>query len=120
MTRKSATLDELTREAVERGVRLPTAPTLAKYGLTLLSWLQTLAEQGWVCPIHGAAPPSGHYVTDHEHVRCWKEMPPEQRALYVRGVCCWTCNRYLLARGVTPETADRIALYLRRYNARRP
>jgi hypothetical protein len=120
VTRKAALLEELTREAIERGVKIPTPKTFDKYGWTLLDWLQTLAEQDWRCPICDKAPPSGKYVTDHEHVRGWAAMPDEQRRLYVRGLTCWTCNRYLLARSISIETAERVALYLRRYAARRP
>ena len=120
MTRRSATLDELLTEAEERGVKIPTPATIAKYGWSLLEWLRQLAVQDWRCPICGNAPPSGKYVTDHEHVRGWARMPDAQRALYIRGLTCWTCNRYLLARGISVETAERVALYLRRYAARRP
>jgi hypothetical protein len=120
VTRKSATLEELVSEALERGVQLPTPPTTEKYGLSLLDWLQILAEQGWVCPPCDKPTPSGRYVVDHEHVRGWKAMPPAQRSLYVRGLLCMVHNRFTLARAMSPEIADRVALYLRRYEARRP
>lgn len=115
-----ADLEELLAEAERRGVKVPTPPTIAKYGWTLLDWLQQLAEQEWTCPICARFPSSGRFVTDHEHVRGWAKMPDETRRLYIRGLCCWTCNRYLLARDISIETAERVALYLRRYSARRP
>lgn len=114
------TLRELTAEAERRGVRISVDSTLQKYGLTRLEWLTMLADSGWACPICRRASSSGRYVIDHEHVRGWDAMPDEQRVLYVRGITCWTCNRYLLARDISVETAERIALYLRRYEARRP
>lgn len=47
-------------------------------------------------------------------------MPPELRRLYVRGLTCWTDNRYLLARGISIEVAENVAQYLRNFEARRP
>lgn len=110
----------LEAEAAARGVKVTSDTTLAKYGLDRVAWLTILAEQGWQCPICETVPSTGKYVVDHEHVRGWAKMPDETRALYVRGVTCWTCNRYLLARGISVETAQRVAKYLRRYSARRP
>lgn len=107
-------------EAERLGVVLPSQQTVRKYGWTTDAWLQQLNRQGWVCPICGKAPPTGKYVTDHEHVRGWVRMPDEQRRLYVRGLTCWTCNRYLLARGISVDVARNVATYLETYNARRP
>lgn len=97
----------------------PTEPTLRKYGMTAAEWRQRLADQGGVCPICEKTPPSGRLVIDHEHVRGWKGMPPEQRRLYVRGLLCWTCNHYALARGMTVRRAANVARYLETYQARR-
>jgi hypothetical protein len=86
----------------------------------MLDWLETLAGQGWQCPICEKAPASGRFVTDHEHVRLWKQMPADRRRLYVRGITCWPCNRHLLPRGMTAAKAERAAAYLARYAERRP
>lgn len=113
-------LKRLTLEAAKRGVVLPASTTTARYGWTLVDWLSMLESQGWVCPICGRAPRTGKYVTDHEHVRGWKNMPDEERALYIRGLTCWVDNRYLLARGISVQVALNVADYLQRFEDRRP
>ena len=110
----------LNRVALQRGVRLPQPATLKVYGWTLPEWLAMLDAQGWVCPLCGRFPKEGKFVTDHEHVRGWKKMPPEQRKLYVRGLTCWTCNKFMLQRGMTTVVASNIVVYLERYLERRP
>lgn len=110
----------LKREAAQRNVVLPHANTVAKYGWTLTEWLKQLESQAWLCPVCGRFPGTGKFVTDHEHVRGWHQMPDDERKLYIRGLTCWTCNRYLLARGISVEAAENIAQYLRTYEERRP
>lgn len=106
--------------AAELGVVLPSKPTTDKYGWDTDAWLEMLDAQGWICPVCERFPRTGKFVTDHEHVPGWVRMPSAQRALYVRGLTCWTCNRYLLARGISVEVARNVAEYLERYNDRRP
>lgn len=101
-------------------IRNPTKQTLAKYGLTLAEWIGILNEQGCVCPICGKQPPSGRMVTDHEHVRGFKKLLPAERKRFVRGICCWTCNRYFLARGMDCDKAQALFAYLERYDRKKP
>lgn len=110
----------LRKQAEARGIRIPAPATVAKYGWTEREWLQMLADQGWECPICEKAPRTGRFVTDHEHVPGWSKMPDEERKQYVRGITCWTCNRYLLARGISAKVARNVARYLDTYSARRP
>lgn len=113
-------LSALKREAELRGVKLPAPATVAKYGWTLREWLATADANGWRCPICHRVPKTGKYVTDHEHVRGWSAMPDEERRLYIRGLTCWTCNRYLLARDISVQTAKNVVRYLEDYSERRP
>ncbi len=108
-------LTSLKREADRLGVHLPAESTLAKYGLDLREWLALLDDADWACPICGREPSTGKYVTDHEHVRGWEGMEDDERKRYVRGVTCWTCNRYLLARDMSLATARRMIAYFERY-----
>ncbi len=101
-------------------VKIPSKPTLKKYGLSVEEWQAILDRQGGVCAVCKKEPPSGRLVTDHEHVKNWKKMPPEQRKLYVRGLLCWTDNHYTLGRAVTIAKLENGAQYLRDYAARRP
>lgn len=100
-------------------VKVPTKQTLAKYGLSEAEWLAILEHQGGVCYICEKVPGTGRMVTDHEHVKGFKKMEPQDKKKHVRGLCCWTCNRYFLARGMTITKALRVAQYLREYEARR-
>ena len=97
----------------------PTPLTLRKYGLSRDEWTAMLEAQGGTCAVCLYDPPSGRLVIDHEHVPKWKKMAPEQRKQYVRGLLCWTCNRYFLARGATEFKLARAAEYLKRYHLRR-
>jgi hypothetical protein len=88
------------------------------------SWL--LASQGAACGVCERVPNPNkrtgkvRLVVDHEHVRGWKTMPPEQRRLYVRGLVCWVCNHYYLGRGITVAIAGGVLRYLTNYASRRP
>ena len=85
-----------------------------------------LKSQGGVCPICGKVPSpaksSGlvRFVIDHEHVRGWKNMPPEERRKYVRGLTYWFCNSSYLGRSINILKARGVLAYLIAYEARRP
>jgi hypothetical protein len=96
----------------------PTQKTLDKYGLTRLDQKMILEAQGGVCPICEKVPTTGRWVIDHHHVKGWKDMPPEKRKLYVRGITCWFCNRNYLAKAITPRKAENIKRYLENYAIR--
>jgi hypothetical protein len=81
--------------------RLPTRPTLARYGLSAEEWLAKLAAQGGVCGICGKVPASGTLCVDHQHVRGWARMTPELRKTFVRGLLCFACNTALRHRVTT-------------------
>ena len=92
----------------------PTPATLKKYGLSLEDWTALGAAQNWTCPC-GRVPGTGRFNIDHEHFRGWKDLKPTERRRYVRGLVCWTCNKYQLARGATPLRLLALSKYLARY-----
>jgi hypothetical protein len=96
------------------GIVQPTTATLSKYGLSAESWAIIGESQGWTCPC-GRVPGTGRFNIDHEHVRGWKAMAPVDRRRYVRGLVCWTCNMFTLAKGTTSERLRRLADYLDAY-----
>ena len=100
-------------------VQAPKPQTLRKYGLTLQAWQAILRAQGGACAVCRQVPKTGRLVTDHEHVKGWKKMPPEQRKLYVRGLLCWWCNHAYLGRGITLYKARGVVAYLMAYKKRR-
>jgi len=97
----------------------PTPVTLRKYGLDEASWREHLDRQGGVCGACGKIPKTNRLVIDHEHVRGWKAMAPELRRQFVRGLLCWTCNGFRLARGATVENLKGAASYLEAYEERK-
>jgi hypothetical protein len=110
----------LDERAAELGIKVPTQATLKKYGLSALDWLIMLDEQSWVCPIMGVTPSTGRFVIDHEHVKGWAAMPPEERKKYVRGLVSWYANHAYLGRGISVERAGNVLAFLTRYEMRRP
>jgi len=103
---------------LKEGVSVPKPATLARYGLVENEWQAILERQGGVCAVCKKLPPSGRLVTDHEHVKGWKKLPPEKRKMYVRGVLCWTCNHYYVGRGITADKARNVVTYLESYARR--
>lgn len=116
-SRRRATVDD---QRLLTEVRVPTKGTLRRYGLTVEQWIEILSSQGNVCAICRKVPPSGIWVTDHDHVPKFKRMLPEHRSLYVRGILCSWCNSHFVHRSMTVEKAKNVAVYLTRYNKRKP
>lgn len=110
---------ELTMEAFRRGITTPAPSTLARYGMTAEEWLELLAGQGWCCPICDKTGKGVKWNTDHEHVRGWDKMPAKERRLYTRGILCAYCNYRRVHSSISADIAQRIADYIRRYEARR-
>jgi hypothetical protein len=101
-------------------VKTPSEATLKKYGLIEAEWQVMADAQGHACFICEKTPTTGRLVIDHEHVKGWKKMPPEQRKLYVRGLLCWVCNHYYVGRGISIAKAEKVVKYLSDYAQRRP
>jgi hypothetical protein len=101
-------------------IQTPTKATLKRYGLSELEWREMGERQGWVCFVCKMEPKKERLCIDHEHVRGWKKMPPEQRKLYVRGLLCWVCNHYYLCRGISVDRSKNVTSYLEQYAIRRP
>ena len=97
----------------------PTLSTLKKYGLTIDDWKLLAEKQNNRCFVCKRTPSTNKLCIDHEHVKNWKKMPPDQRKLYVRGLLCWVCNHYYLGRGINIEKAENVVLYLKEYEVRR-
>jgi hypothetical protein len=110
-------LDQHRAMAKKLGIHVVGAATLRKYGLTELEWLEMLAAQGWKCPVCGRR--VARYNTDHEHVPTWKLKTPQERKVFVRGILCAYDNYRMVPSLLNAETAQRMAVYLHRYEKRR-
>lgn len=95
-------------------VKEPTGATLRKYGLDLSMWRKILFDQGGVCAICRSVPPSGRLHIEHEHVKGFKAMPPEEKRKHVRGLVCSYDNRFKIAK-LTLDSAEQVVQYLARY-----
>lgn len=93
-------------------MKAPSAVTLAKYGLSAAAWRRMYVAQNGQCAICGKEPGTGRLCVDHQHVKGWKRMAPAERRKYVRGLLCWTCNLYLVGRGVTVQRLRQALAYL--------
>jgi hypothetical protein len=127
-------MSALHEAAKVRVINIPGKPTLKLYGFgqgpNALSpdpetdWLMLLASQGFACGVccklPGISERFGYrrFVTDHEHVRGWKKMKPEQRRQYVRGLLCYWCNKTYVGRGITIDIASGVLRYLTLYAER--
>lgn len=90
----------------------PSQETLDKYGLTVERWLYLAEKQGFVCAICGKLPKTCRLNIDHEHVKGWKKMAPEERVGWVRGLLCFWCNKSYCGRSITVEKAKAMVVYL--------
>lgn len=102
----------------EYDIVVPTPATLRKYGLSVEDWQDILRSQGGACGACGKVPRTKRFNIDHEHVRGFKAMKPQDRKRFVRGLLCWACNSFRLARGATVENLRGAADYLERYQKR--
>lgn len=98
---------------------VPKPPTLKRYGLSEAEWRLMADEQLEACFVCKQKPMKGRLCIDHEHVKGWKQMPPDQRKLYVRGLLCFRCNTTFVGRGVTIERSQNVVLYLQQYELKK-
>ena len=94
----------------------PTPATLKKYGLTIGEWMTMWHKHNGNC--HVCLKPSKRLNIEHEHVKGWKKMPPDERKKYVRGLACYICNNRILTKGVTLERLRNAVKYLEEYESK--
>jgi hypothetical protein len=93
----------------------PSPATLKKYGLSKEEWQALYDKYQGACHVCRIVPSTGRLNIEHEHVRGWKKMKPEDRKKYVRGLACYICNHRILTRGVTIEKLQNAVDYLKQY-----
>jgi len=98
-------------------MKLPTKTTLKKYGLTEQDYIDMYNEYDGACHVclEKSKNATRALHIEHQHVKGWKQMPPEQRRLYVRGLACFICNFRILTKGVTLKRLRNAVKYLERY-----
>jgi len=100
-------------------MNIPTKATLKKYGLSKEEWIALYNKYDGACHVCLTKYPSDRLNVEHEHVEGWKQMPPEEKKKYVRGLACYVCNHRILTRGVTIEKLENAIRYLKDYEKRK-
>jgi DNA-directed RNA polymerase subunit RPC12/RpoP len=95
----------------------PSKATLQRYGITEEEWQVLYDKYDGTC--HICRKPAARLNVEHEHVRGWKQMPPDERKQYIRGLACFVCNHRILTRGVTIEKLRNAVRYLEEYEQRK-
>lgn len=90
----------------------PSKRTLDKYGLTRVEYWGLFHRQYRACAVCRS---EGRLVIDHEHVKGWKRMKPEDRRKHVRGLLCWRCNYHFAGKGMNEVRAWRLYNYMMRH-----
>lgn len=101
-------------------IKIPSKATLKKYGLSEQDYLDILKRQGEVCPVCEQFPSTGRFYIDHYHQRHYKILPDNLKRLYVRGLLCYMCNRFYVAKGITIDKSRNVTKYLEDFEKRRP
>lgn len=101
-------------------IKEPSLATLKKYGLTLDDWVYMFEYQGCVCAVCKKPSGSGRYYIDHFHVQGFRKMKDENKKKYCRGILCYMCNRFYVAKGITVEKAKNVVTYLENFERRKP
>ena len=102
-------------------MKIPSRQTLRKYGISEQDYIKLYNKYGGRCHVclRKQSPKATRALhVEHEHVKGWKDMPPEQRKQFIRGLSCYTCNRFRLTKGTTYKTAKNLLRYLERYEQR--
>jgi len=100
-------------------LRLPTLPTLKKYGLSGKDWYDILERQFGYCPVcNRKFSEELRPVIDHYHAKGFKKMTPQQKSKQVRGLLCRYCNQRRVTKGMTFSIAWCIWAYLEQFEAR--
>jgi hypothetical protein len=98
-------------------MKIPTDVTLKKYGLSREEWIALYNKYDGKC--HVCLKPSKRLNIEHEHVKGWKNMLPEERKNYIRGLACFVCNYKLLQKGIDLERLENAVRYLKEYEQRK-
>ena len=98
-------------------MKLPSPVTLKKYGLSEEDYIDLYNKHDGKCHVCLVKPKNSTraLAIEHEHVKGFKKMPPEEKRKYCRGIACFICNYRILTRGVTLERLRNAVRYLEEY-----
>ena len=108
-------LDGGDHEKGQEGLKTPGAATLRKYGLTADHW-NALPHRA--CAICDRPFVKLRAFIDHEHAKGFSKMTAADKRRHVRGVLCYHCNRFRVAKN-TLSTVFAVKAYLEQYEGRK-
>jgi len=85
-----------------------TAALQHKYGITDEDYISLVKVQDGCCAICKRPPVSQNLAVDHDHAHARKHGKRES----VRGLLCWSCNYWIVRKGVTSDMLRAAADYL--------
>jgi len=100
-------------------MRTPSKATLKKYGIDEYLWTLMYTAQDGKCAICGKpfedTEKDRISFVDHEHVKNYKNLKPERKRQYLRGLLCFQCNRLILQKSATLDKLRAAVKYLEKY-----
>lgn len=105
---------------METSKRTASKATLKKYGLSQEEWQALYYKFDGCCWICGRSLEGKLACVDHEHVKGFKKMSPEEKKKHLRGILCYQDNKLVVSRVVTPERLRKAAKYLEEHEKRMP
>lgn len=103
-------------------IKPPSKKTLDRYGLSLEEYTELLERQKYKCGICGKDP-GIHSKTgrlklaiDHEHIKNWNKLDPNERKKYVRGLLCTYDNLFVANKNLSLVKAEQLVKYLKKYH----
>ena len=85
------------------------------YGLTKKDFDCMLQQQNNKCAICDVDFNNKRINIDHEHCKGFTKLDPSDKKLYVRGLLCFNCNRYKVAKNDF-ASVKKVYNYLLEYN----
>ena len=66
------------------------------YGIGVKEYSYLFTQQNRVCAICQHPPKKRHLCVDHRHVKGYKKLAENKKALEIRGLLCFRCNKFLV------------------------
>lgn len=99
------------REAIKKSRRK--SKLLNSYGITESEWMDRFNARNGRCAV--CKNEAKRLCVDHYHIKGYDTMAPQEKKKYWRGLICWRCNYFYLARGMNIEMAESVMTYLQEY-----
>lgn len=86
---------------------------IKRYGITVRDKELMLEKQKYCCACCEKPFGGKKAYVDHEHCLGYSRLPPEEKRNYIRGLLCYICNKWLVAKN-TRDTIGKVYFYLKK------